>query len=82
MLQAKKPRKRVGGYYPFGMSMDGAWMNDLTANDKPYQYNYDWNGQDLLKTSLESSDTKSLDNEGTANYGLQLDFIFWRTGVV
>jgi RHS repeat-associated protein len=26
-------------YYPFGMSMEAPWMNDLTANDKPYQYN-------------------------------------------
>ena len=26
-------------YYPFGMSMEGPWMNDITASDKPYQYN-------------------------------------------
>ena len=25
--------------YPFGMSMNGAWMNDLTAHDQAYQYN-------------------------------------------
>jgi RHS repeat-associated protein len=26
-------------YYPFGMNMNGPWMNDAAANDKPYQYN-------------------------------------------
>jgi RHS repeat-associated protein len=26
-------------YYPFGLNMGGAWMNDNTAIDNPYQYN-------------------------------------------
>lgn len=29
----------MGGYYPFGMNMNGPWMNDLSGNDNPYQYN-------------------------------------------
>jgi RHS repeat-associated protein len=28
-------------YYPFGMNMNGPWMNDAAANDKAYQYNDD-----------------------------------------
>jgi RHS repeat-associated protein len=26
-------------YYPFGMNMNGPWMNSNTDNDNPYQYN-------------------------------------------